>query len=383
MTPATVAYVIPRMSIGGAQSHLLHVLRLLDRRRFTPLLCCLATDRDDKLHLLDRVRELQVPILDARLADTANALVRPASLLEMVRMAREFRRRQVRIVHSYLFHANWFGTLTARLAGVPVAIVSKRSMDVYPRARDRWACRLVNRLADRVTAVAGAVRDHVHATERCPLEKIVVIPNGIGTPAPPAGADRTEALRLSADDRVVGTITRLVWKRGHEELLKAAALIARAEPAAKLLVVGDGPLRRSLEEQARGLGLNGGVRFLGAIPQAARLLPHFDVFVLSSVWEGMSNGLLEAMAAGRPVVATRVGGNPEVIVDGETGLLVPPKNPQALAEAVLRLLRDRELARRLGEAARRRVESEFTLEQMVQRLEALYDDLLARRRPAA
>jgi L-malate glycosyltransferase len=386
MTPATVAYVIPRMSIGGAQTHLLQVLRLLDRRRFRPLLCCLATDRKDPLHLLDQVRELGVPILDARLRDTANSLVRPHSFAQMARVAGEFRRQRVRIVHSYLFHANWFGTLTARLARVPVAIVSKRSMDVYPRARDRWACSLVNRLADCVTAVAAAVRDHVHQTEGCPLEKIVIIPNGIATPSVPTTSSahgRAQALSVNADDKVVGTITRLVWKRGHEELLRAAALVARAEPTAKFVVVGDGPLRRALEEQARGLGLNGGVRFLGAVPQAARLLPHFDVFVLSSVWEGMSNGLLEAMAAGRPVVATRVGGNPEVVVDGESGLLVPPKDPQALADAVLRLLRDRELARRLGEAARRRIESEFTLEQMVQRLESLYDDLLARRRPAA
>jgi L-malate glycosyltransferase len=124
------------------------------------------------------------------------------------------------------------------------------------------------------------------------------------------------------------------------------------------------------------------VRFLGAVPRAARLLPHFDVFVLSSVWEGMSNGLLEAMAAGRPVVATRVGGNPEVIVDGESGLLVPPRDPQALADAVLRLLRDPELARRMGAAASRRVEAEFTLPRMVHRLECLYDELLAQRAAA-
>lgn len=252
-------------------------------------------------------------------------------------------------------------------------------MDVYPRARDRWACRIVNRLADCVTAVAGAVREHVHITEGCPLEKIVVIPNGIDAPAPPGGAGRSEALRVSPGDQVIGTITRLVWKRGHQELLEAAAIVTQAEPSAKLVVVGDGPLRSSLEAQAQHLGLNGGVRFLGAVPEAARLLPHFDVFVLSSVWEGMSNSLLEAMAAGRPVVATRVGGNPEVVVDGETGLLVPPKNARALADAVLRLLRDRDLARRFGEAARRRVESQFTLEQMIRRMEDLYDDLLARK----
>ena len=380
MTQTAIAYVIPRMSMGGAQRHLLQVLERLDRRRFTQVLCCLGTDRNDQHDLLDRARALGVPVLDAAVRDGANALVRPHSLVRMGAIAAELRRRRVRIVHSYLFHANWFGTLAARLAGIPVVIVSKRSMDVYPRARDRWACRLVNRLADRVTAVAGAVRDHVHATEGCPLEKIVVIPNGIDAEARHRGAPAPVPVELPGigdGDRVVGTIARLVWKRGHEELLQAAALLRQADPAAKLVIVGDGPLRPSLEERARTLGLNGSVRFLGAIPDAARFLPRFDVFVLSSVLEGMSNALLEAMAAGRPAVATRVGGNTELVVDGETGFLVPPKDPQALADAVARLLRDPALARRFGEAARRRVESEFTLSTMVSRLEQLYDDLLA------
>jgi glycosyltransferase involved in cell wall biosynthesis len=210
----------------------------------------------------------------------------------------------------------------------------------------------------------------------------VVIPNGIGAPARATTADRTAALGVSPGDQVIGTISRLVWKRGHEELLEAAAIVTREEPSVKLAVVGDGPLRPALEARAAALGLNGGVRFLGAVPHAAGLLPHFDVFVLSSVWEGMSNSLLEAMAAGRPVVATRVGGNPEVVVDGETGLLVPPRDAPALAEAMLRLLRDRELARRFGDAAKRRVESHFTLEQMVGRMQELYDQLLARRQRA-
>ncbi len=386
MTPVPIAYVIPRMSVGGAQTHLLQVLRRLDQRRFRPLLCVLATDRKDPLHLLDRVRDLGVPILDARVRDTANSLVRPHSLLQIARIARELRRRRVRIVHSYLFHANWFGTLAARVAGVPVAIVSKRSMDVYRRSRDRWACRLSNRLAHCVTAVAGAVRDQVHAVEGCPLEKIVVIPNGIDIDALPSGPSlngHRPWVGVNDDDKVLGTITRLVWKRGHEELLQASALVRHAVPSAKLVIVGDGPLRPSLEDQVQRLGLDGGVRFLGAVPNAARLLPRFDVFVLSSVLEGMSNALLEAMAAARPVVATRVGGNPELVIDGETGLLVPPKDPRALAEAVVRLMRDPDLAGRLGQAARRRVESAFTLTAMVARLERLYEELLVARDRAA
>jgi glycosyltransferase involved in cell wall biosynthesis len=366
------------MGIGGAQTHLLEVLERLDRRRFTPLLCCLTTAGASP-DLLRRVRELDVPLLDARVRDAANALGRPHTLRQMARVSRELRVRGTRIVHSYLFHANLFGTLAGRLARAPVVIVSKRSMDDYPRARDRWACRLSNWLADSVTAVAGAVRDHVHRVEGCPLEKIVVIPNGVrgvvgaASPAPDAGL-----VRASAGDVVVGTITRLVWKRGHDDLLQAAALTRKRHPSARFVVIGDGPLREELEDKARRLGLNGGVRFVGAVPEAARLLPQIDVFVLSSRWEGMSNSLLEAMAAGRPVVATSVGGNPEVVCHGETGFLVPPGNPEAMSDAIGRLLADRALAQRLGEAGRIRAESAFTLEAMVGRLEALYEHLLER-----
>lgn len=156
-------------------------------------------------------------------------------------------------------------------------------------------------------------------------------------------------------------------------------MIVGRQPSVRFVVVGDGPLRRPLEEKARALRLNGAVRFLGAVPNASSLLPGFDIFVLSSLWEGMSNSLLEAMAAGKPVVATDVGGGSEVVLEGKTGFLVPPKDPEALADAVLRLLAAPDLARNLGVAGRVRVESKFTLEIMVARLEELYDSLLTSR----
>jgi glycosyltransferase involved in cell wall biosynthesis len=383
MAPVPVLYVIPRMSIGGAQKHLLAVFRRLDRQRFAPMLCCLSTDRGGGGDLLDAVRALDVPVLDARVRDGANALARPDAIRQMARIAGEARRARVRIVHSYLFHANWFGTVAARLARVPVAIVSKRNVDVYERARDRWACRIVNRLADCVTAVAQGVADHVARAEGCPRDKIVVVPNGIDIrDAELQPASRPEGLGPATDHLVVGNIARLVWYKGHVELLDAMARVGREHPRVQLCVVGDGPLRSTLQEHARSVGLNGAARFLGTVPEAWRLLPHFDIFVLPSRWEGMSNGLLEAMAAGRPIVATAVGGNPELITDGETGLLVPPEDPAALAAAIARLIREPALARRLGETARRRVEQEYTLDAMVRRMERLYDDLMARRAAA-
>jgi len=382
MNPIPILYVIPRMSIGGAQSHLLEVLRLLNRRRFSPLLCCLTTDRGVSPHLLKQVRELDVPILDAEVRNAPHSLIRPHTFLQMARMARILRHREVQVVHSYLFHANWFGTLTARLARVPVVIASRRNVDVYTRAEDRWACRAVNRLAHRVTAVAWAVRDHVHQNEGCPLEKIIVIPNGVEVNRFEwVASDQTkkEALGSVNGEVAIGTIARLVWYKGLEDLLQAATVIIGRYPLARFFVVGDGPLRQPLEEKTKALGLNGTVRFLGAVPNASSLLPHFDIVVLPSLWEGMSNSLLEAMAAGKPVVATDVGGSSEVVIDGKPGFLVPPKAPEALAGAVLHLLTDPELARDLGKAGRIRVEAEFTPEIMVARLEELYDSLLAAR----
>ncbi|MBI4488810.1 MAG: glycosyltransferase [Deltaproteobacteria bacterium] len=382
MYPIPILYVIPRMSVGGAEMHLLGVLRLLDRRRFSPMLCCLTTDGQDSFHLLERVRELGLPIFDARVRNVPYSLIRPHTFLQMARIARIMRNRRVKIVHSYLFHANWFGTLMARIARVPVIIASKRSLDVYSRTGDRWACRVVNRLADCVTANAWAVRDHVHQTEGCPLEKIVIIPNGIDpTLVSRNGARRAALPDLTDQGPVLGTVGRLSWKKGQENLLEAAALVIGQVPEARFFLVGDGPLRAELQSQARRLGIEDKVHFAGWVEDSAWVLSQMDVFVLPSHMEGMSNSLLEAMAAGKPVVATNVGGNPEVVVDERTGFLVPPKNPRALASAILRILADRELARRLGEAGRARVESEFTVEKMVARMEDLYDSLLAARAP--
>lgn len=227
MSPIPILYTIPRLSIGGAQTHLLEVLRLLNRRRFSPLLCCLATDQGDSSYLIQQVRELEVPMIDAGIRNVPNSLIRPHTFLQMARVARILRNYGVQVVHSYLFPANWFGTLTARLARVPVTIASKRNVDVYTQATDRWACRMINRLADRVTAVSQTVRDHVHQTEGCPLEKIVVIPNGVDANRLRWTAceltDTKEVLGAVAGEAVIGTIARLVWYKGLEYLLKAAA----------------------------------------------------------------------------------------------------------------------------------------------------------------
>jgi glycosyltransferase involved in cell wall biosynthesis len=181
---------------------------------------------------------------------------------------------------------------------------------------------------------------------------------------------------------VIGSIGRLAEKKGQRDLLEAAARVFEHTPTARLCLVGDGPLRASVEARASELGIRDRVDFLGTMPDGVRKLADFDVFVLPSHMEGMSNGLLEAHAAGLPVVATDVGGNAEVTRDGETGLVVPPRDPLALGDAILRMMKDPGRARARAAAGRERILAEFTVQRMVSRLEQLYTGLLdAKERP--
>jgi glycosyltransferase involved in cell wall biosynthesis len=263
--------------------------------------------------------------------------------------------------------------------------VSKRSLDVYPSRGELWPTRLANRLADRVTANAEAVKRHVHRAERCPLERIVVVPNGIDLSRVADDVlDRSQrGFGLPGTGPVIGTIGRLSVKKGQKDLLAAAGMVLSRLPEARFVLVGDGPLADDLKGQARQLGIEDKIRFLGAVADGARLLGSMDVFVLPSHIEGMSNGLIEAMAAGLPIVATDAGGNAEVVADGQTGFIVPPQNPLCLAEAILTLCKDPERARAMGAAGRARAREHFTADVMVRRLEDLYRGLLAARGVAA
>jgi glycosyltransferase involved in cell wall biosynthesis len=210
-------------------------------------------------------------------------------------------------------------------------------------------------------------------------ERFVTVANGI-SPAPhtrPRDAIRAE-LGVEPADPTVLTIGSLTAQKAQPDLLEAFASGSVARPRARLLIAGDGPRRAELEARAAALGLGSRARFLGARLDAADLLVACDVFALSSTREGLSITLLEAMRAGRPCVATRVGGNPEAVADGVTGSIVPPRDPAALGAALGRLLDDRALAETMGAAGRERFAARFTAERMVRETESLYRDALAR-----
>ena len=304
--------------------------------------------------------------------------LRPGTLRQQLRFAAYLRRQAIDIVHAYGFYPIVFAVPVARLAGSQVVLASIRdSGDPWTRAQrlvQTCASRLAHCVLVNASAVRASFREGGHARRA-----IAVIRNGVDVerfaPRPPDEALRS-SLGLPPRAPLVVAVSRLNPMKGIDDLLKAAALLEGRFDEARFVIVGDGASRRDLEEQARLLGLAGRVLFTGTRLDVAAILSQAAVSVAPSLSEGLSNVVLESMAAGVPVVATRVGGTPELLEDGVTGLLVPPCDAPALAGAIGRLLGDAALARRLGEAARARAVDRFSMEHMVRQTEGLYRALL-------
>jgi glycosyltransferase involved in cell wall biosynthesis len=372
-TKIRLAYVIKSMVVGGSQTHLTHVLRQIDRRRFAPTLYCLTGEGV----LLDSVRELGVPVFTPAMGrgfKGSELAIRVATL------ARALRAAGVDLVHNYLLRANLVGALSARLARVPVVLCSKRGCHER-RGFELIGAKIGNRLADRVTVNAEAVRDFVHANEGCPREKMVVIPSGVDTDRfRPLGASGFKArLGLAEADTVVGVVTRMRVRKGVEEFIRAIGRLRQTHPGVRGVIVGEVQLDETLQGLVRALGLDRHLVLLGRRSDMPEVLSAFDVFVLSSHDEGMSNAILEAMAMEKPVVATDVGGTGEVVRHGQSGLLVPARDPDALAAAIGEVLSQPAGAREMGRLGRRLVEENFSAHSMVRQMERLYLELLAAR----
>jgi len=371
--PPRILFLIDNLRPGGAQKALLAIVRGLRDTRAEPAVWRLGGGS----RIEEDFRALGVPVLGGS-DSPLKALAQPFSLLRYLIAER------VSLVQTFLFHSDVTGRAVGRLAralgptrGAPAIVSSARATN----ARNRWWQFLLQRmtapLADAFTAVSRRTLDFAARREGLVAERARVIPNGIDL-APwtdaPDPADARERLGLDKDAFVIGSVGRLHPQKGYDFLLDAIEQVAPDVPEAVAAIAGYGPLREHLETRCADLGVESRVRFLGYRSDVTTALAAFDVFVLPSLWEGMSNAILEAMAASKPVVATAVDGNVEQVVDGETGLLVPPADGDALAGALLKLARDRAKARRMGEAGRRRVEREFPVARMV----ASYLDLYAR-----
>ncbi len=357
---------------GGTGSHLGHLLEALDRTLWEPVVHCDG-------HLQARLPG------DVRVFDRTRKTLLDRYPLAQIRQYRALRRTvrsvQPRILHTYFFWPILYGRLLKRAGLVPCLIENREDEGFNWSTWEYRLLQLTSTLPDRIICVSESVRDIVLKREGIDAEKVETIPNGVPFQPfegdPNSDREMSEELGLEPHNEVVGMVANLNRTiKGVRYFIEAVPAIAAARPRARFLVVGGGKDRSRFEALAERLGVADRVRFTGFRSDVHRLYPLMDVSTLTSLSEGLSITILESMSHGIPVVATRVGGNPEIVIDGETGVLVPPKDPGAFARAVIGLLENPQERYRMGMAGRERAERAFSQKRVARRYEALYDEVL-------
>jgi glycosyltransferase involved in cell wall biosynthesis len=357
--------VITSLELGGAERLVFDQLRL-GRRRWDARVICL----DSLGPLAERLMTLGIPASLLHLSCRWDVRAVP-------RLRALFRRWRPDVVHLHIPRAGVLGRLASVGLSHKVIYTEHNVWECSPLPT-RWLNALTYHLNDCVIAVSEAVADSVHSGpfQGGPKGLPVVVPNGVDVQALRDGAllrdEARQQLGLGAEEIVVGNVANLFLRKGQSYLLEAAHRLREMVPLVRFVLIGSGDQEESLRGQAEKLGVADLVRFVGRLPDAYRMLPAFDIFCLPSIYEGMPVALLEAMALSLPVVATNVGGVPEIVREGMTGLLVPPANSTALADALLQLLEDENRRQVMGEAAFRTVLEKYSIDKVVDAYDHLY-----------
>ena len=371
-----VFFLLDSLNVGGTEVQAVELALRLSPQSYDVTLGCLRA----RGPLLEKLKGSAVSVREFYPKGGFDSV---HGIYQMFRLAMFLRRGRFQIVHTHDLYANLLGIPAARIAGVPVTISSQRDLshlDVYQTGRRVWIRRVQN-LSMAVLTNSKAVRESVLAENHFAPEKIRIIYNGVDTDKFQQGSrDRNWLAPDAAKEKwitLVGNMHSDV--KGHPLLIAAAPEVIREFPQTRFVLVGDGARRNDFEQEVAQLGLQSHFLFLGRRDDVNRILACSDIAVLPSKAEGLPNAVLEYLAAGLPMIATRVGGNSEIVEDGKNGLLVPPEDSGALANALLRLLRAPELAARLACRGRELVVAEFSFRRLIEKTDQLYSELLRAR----
>lgn len=369
--PWHVAHVIGHLRTGGAERQLVNYLLAADRCGFRHTVLCLESPGE----LADTVREAGI--------DVVHLPVRTRGLVGSVRRyARWLVANDVAVLHAHMHHAALFSRLGALWAGVPVLMTTEHGKELWKGPVRLAADHLLSRFTARHLCVSEENVRLRRRRERVDAGKLMVVPNGVPIPDLAFRGSAGERIRrefgLQPGDPVVGSVGRFIEAKGYEHMVAAVALLKREQPRVRWLAVGDGELRQSVKATAEAAGVGDCVIWAGRRGDVNDLIAAMDVWVMSSIREGLPVALLEAMACGAPIVATRVGGIPEAARDGQEAVLVPSGDAAALATAIGSLLADRERAALLGRAARERAVTGYSIDAVARQIEAVYRTELRR-----
>jgi glycosyltransferase involved in cell wall biosynthesis len=364
-----VVQLVTSLHFGGTERQVAELVRGLAGSRWDTRVACFRKEGGF-------LPEVQALGIEPHHFPLKGSLARPNTVFRIAELAAYLVREEARVLHCHDIYAAIVGVPAARLAGVPV-VSSRRDLGHHLTGAHRLALRGAMLLSTRVLANAATVAAQTERESGVNAGRLVVVPNGLDLER----FDRRLAAELEAPVpwlgdptvRTVAKVARMSYPaKGHADLLEAAAIVRKTAPELRFLLVGDGPREPELRRMAERLGVADIVAFLGQRGDVPAIQSRVDMICHAARAEGMPNAVLEAMAASKPIVATCVGGTPELIHDGAHGLLVPSRAPRELAAALLRLNGDRALADRMARAARKRIEERFTLAKLVERVDKLY-----------
>jgi glycosyltransferase involved in cell wall biosynthesis len=367
-----ILFLVNGFAIGGAEVKLLELVKEIKTRfpeTYYPIVCAVGQGGP----LQERFEKMNVEtyVFPKKHKYDVSLIYKVYQLLQ---------KKRIDILQTTLFYADIIGAYTAKLAGIK-KVVSWDAMTApyHYGMKNLLAYRLASKWLTVSVAVSHAIREKIVQERHVPVDKATTIHYGVDLRhfKETKNDPYRKKLGFHSKDIVLGTVARLSEQKGHRYLIDAVKKVVRKYPNIRVLFIGDGPLREKLEFQVHRLRLNATIQFLGFRSDIKELLGALDIFILPSLFEGLPNVILEAMACGKPVIATNVSGIPEVIVDHQTGILIPPKDSDAIAQAIFQMLRDTKKMRMMGKMSRKRVEEKFNLKQQVSAFAMLYEKMLS------